>query len=75
MSSVHGRQVWDMARERQQELRIEVARERLARQTSECAPLPARQERALAWVGRHLVDWGYRLQQRGEPSPATCTAR
>jgi hypothetical protein len=56
---------WLVCRERNKDLLREAERYRLVRQT-----LPVRRRhgrfycRALIWLGRRLVDWGWRLQER-----------
>lgn len=65
MFEVFNRHIYRLAGQRHRELLLEAGRRRLVRQA-----LPGGLEsqrfygRALAWLGRRLVVWGWRLQGR-----------
>jgi hypothetical protein len=59
--------------ERHQDLLREAEQERLVRQM--VAGRDRFYSRALAWLGRQLVAWGWRLQQRCSTCPASPTCR
>lgn len=62
--------------ERHQDLLREAEQERLIRQAVAARERRDRfYSRALAWLGRQLVAWGWRLQQRCSTCPASPTYR